>query len=99
MKVYDANYNQFIPKWWELPIKIGSRFCNLMGETLDDQLTRFPENSDAIRAAKIKCEKFEEELIENAMRRICSLELDVRSWCKWDAGDPVSYNIECLVFG
>ncbi len=25
------------------------------------------------------------------MRRICCIEIDVRSWTKWDKGDPVSY--------
>eukprot|EP01083_Nonionella_stella_P310507 1103337_1 len=92
MKDYDKRYNRFIPKWWNLPIQIGSRFCSLMGETLDDQLTQYPESCDAISIAKQKCVTFERELIEDAQRRLCGIEIDVRSWTKFgDDRDTTSY--------
>lgn len=48
------------------PVQIASRFCGIMGETLDDQLTRYPENHDAISEAKKKC--VEVCLVENVVR-------------------------------
>lgn len=64
------------------PVQIASRFCGLMGETLDDQLTRFPESHDAISEAKKKCVEFERALIKDAMKRMAGTEIDVRSWTK-----------------
>ncbi|ETO29018.1 hypothetical protein RFI_08107 [Reticulomyxa filosa] len=91
MNDYDTKYLSFIPLWWGLPTQIASLYCSLMATQLDEQLTQHPESHTVVVQAKEKARDFEKELMDDAMKRLTMIEIDVRSWGKGDAGDSYSW--------
>ncbi|ETO10501.1 hypothetical protein RFI_26876 [Reticulomyxa filosa] len=88
---YQRQFRPFLPKRWDIMTQLITTFSAQIINEINDLLDSQPMDIEVLTELQRLFSEFEKELMDDMLRSILSIEVDVRSWCDKDQALPVSW--------